>query len=107
MKIAISSSGESLDSDIAETFGRCLYFIIVEIKNGKIGKTEVIKNESADQASGAGMVAAKLVAEKGVKAVITKNVGPRAADVLKQFNIEIVEANGKISEALQDFIKKI
>ncbi|MFA5048147.1 MAG: NifB/NifX family molybdenum-iron cluster-binding protein [Patescibacteria group bacterium] len=105
MKIAISSASENLNGNIAETFGRCPYFIIVDIENGKIGKTEIIKNESAEQSSGAGMATAKLVAEKGVTTVITKSVGPRALDVLKQFNIEIIEAEGKINKALEKFIK--
>ncbi len=107
MKIAISSNGKSIDDNIAEVFGRCSYFIIIKIENGRIGETEVIKNESASQMSGAGMGAAKLIAEKGVKTVITKNVGPRAVDVLRQFDIKIFKANGKISKALQDFINKI
>jgi len=106
MKIAISSVGESLDADIAEVFGRCPYFIIVDIEKGKIKEMEIVKNPSDNQQSGAGMTAAKLVAEKGVSVVIAKNVGPRALDVLRQFNIEIIEADGKISKALQGFIEK-
>ena len=104
MKIAISSNGENIDDNIAETFGRCPYFIIVEIENNKIVKTEIIKNASANQTSGAGMSAAKLVAEKGVDAVIAKNIGPRALDILKQFNIDIITEFGTAKESLQRFI---
>ena len=107
MKIAISSIGKSLDDNIAEVFGRCPYFIIVDIEKSGIKGNEIIKNVGDSQMSGAGMAAAKMIAEKGANVVIAKNVGPRALDVLKQFNIEIIEAKGKISKALQDFIKKI
>ena len=101
MKIAISSTGKKLTDDVSEVFARCPYFIIVEIENQKIEKFEVIKNESENQMSGAGISAAQLMAEKNVNAVITGNVGPRAFDVLKQFNIEIYTGSGAIKKVLQ------
>jgi predicted Fe-Mo cluster-binding NifX family protein len=105
MKIAVSSMGKSIESNVSDIFARCPFFIIVEIKNQKIDKTEIIENESTDQMSGAGISAAQLMAEKNVNAVITGNVGPRAFDVLKQFNIEIYRGEGKVKEAVEKFIE--
>lgn len=104
MKIAISSTTQNIEDKIDETFGRCPYFIIAEVKDGKIEKTEAIKNENTDQTSGAGISSAQLVAEKKVEAVITGNVGPRAFDILNQFEIKIYEGRGTIKEAIQNFI---
>jgi len=104
MKIAISSTGKNIDDKIDETFGRCPYFIIVEIKDGKIGKIETIENENINQTTGAGVSTAQLVAEKEVEAIITGNVGPRALDVLNQFNIKIYTGKGSIKEAINSFI---
>ena len=104
MKIAISSTGKKLTDNVSEVFARCPYFIIAEIKNRKIEKTEIIKNENTNQMSGAGISAAQLMAEKDVNAVITKNVGPRALDVLNQFNIGIYYGDGRIKKVLQEFI---
>jgi len=104
MKIAISSTGKNLTDNVSEVFARCPYFVIAEIENGEIKKTEAIKNESENQMGGAGISAAQLMAEKNVNAVIAKNVGPRALDVLKQFNIEIYSGEGAIKEALKKFI---
>ncbi len=104
MKIAISSTGEKLTDNVSEVFARCPYFIIAEVENQEIKKVEVIKNESENQMGGAGISASQLMAEKNVNAVITKNVGPRALDVLKQFNIEIYDGGGSIKEVLQEFI---
>jgi len=104
MKIAVSSMDKTIDGSVSDIFGRCLYFIIAEIKNQKIEKTEVVENKSTDQMSGAGISAAQLMAGKNVNAVITGNVGPRALDVLKQFNIESYYGNGLIKEVLQEFI---
>ena len=104
MKIAVSSIGKTIESNVSDVFGRCPYFIIAEIKNQKIEKTEAIKNESIDQTSGAGVSTAQLVAEKDVNAVITGNVGPRASGVLKQFNIGVYFGRGIIKNVLQEFI---
>jgi len=104
MKIAISSTDKDIESNVSDIFGRCPYFIIAEIENQKIEKTETIKNEDINQTSGVGISTAQLMAEKDVKAVITGNVGPRALDVLKQFSIEIYFGKGTIKEVLQKFI---
>jgi len=105
VKIAVSSMGKSIESNVSDIFARCPFFIIAEIKNQKIDKTEIIENESTNQMSGAGISAAQLMAEKNVNAVITGNVGPRAFDVLKQFNIEIYRGEGKVKEAVEKFIE--
>jgi len=104
MKIAISSTNQNINSEIDETFGRCPYFIIAEVKDGKMEKIEVIKNETTDQTRGAGISAAELVANKKVEAVITGNVGPRAFDVLNQFGIKIYAGKGTVKNAVQNFI---
>ncbi len=104
MKIAVSSTGKDLDSDVSSMFGRCPYFIIAEIEDEKIKAFEAVENTSADQAGGAGISAAKIVAEKDVNAVISENVGPRALDGFRQFNIEIYSGSGSVNEVLQKFI---
>jgi len=104
MKIAVSSIDKNIDGNVSDVFGRSPYFIIAEIENQKIERTEAIENKSTDQMSGAGISAAQLIAEKNVNAVITGNVGPRALDVLRQFNIKIYSGSGAVKEVLQEFI---
>src|SRR4030042_5422691 len=104
MKIAISSTGKKLTDNVSEVFARCPYFVVAEIENGKIQETEVIENKIADQLGQAGISAAQLMAEKDIKAVIAKNGGPRALDVLNQFNIGIYAGDGTIEKVLQKFI---
>ena len=106
MKIAISSKGKNLDAAVSEVFGRCPYFIIVEIDGKKIVKTEAIENVSAKQVGGTGILAAQAVAEKGVNAIIAGNIGPRALDVFRQFGIETFQGKGPAKEALQKFLDK-
>ena len=104
MKTAISSTGKKLTDNVSEVFARCPYFVIAEIENQKIKKFEVMKNENENQLGQAGISAAQLMVEKNINAVIAKNVGPRALDVLKQFNIGIYYGDGAIKKVLQEFI---
>ena len=103
--------GKNIDGDVSDVFGRSPYFIIIEIEDGEIKDKEILENRSIDQMSGAGVTTAQLIVEKNVKAVITGNVGPRALDVLRQFNVDIYYANGLIKKVLQEYrdgkIKKI
>ena len=104
MKIAISSIGKDINSNVDSVFGRCSYFIIAETEGKKIVKVEVIKNISAEKMGGAGISAAQAVVEKGVNVVITGNVGPRALDVLKQFDVKVYNGSGSVKKALQNLI---
>ena len=105
MKVIISSTGKDLESSVSNVFGRCPYFIIVEVKGSKIIDFKAIDNISANQVGGAGISAAQAVAEKGAEAVITGNVGPRASDVLKQFKIKVYAGTGTVKNAVQLLIK--
>jgi len=106
IKVAVSSTGKDIQSGVSDIFGRCPYFIIAEIEDKKIVKIECIENASANQIGGAGIYAARTIAEKGAEVVISGNMGPRAFSVLKQFNIEVYRSNkGKsVEETLQEFI---
>jgi len=103
IKVVVTSRGKDLNSEVDKVFGRCKYFIIVEIKDNKTEKFEIIENKFANQMGGAGISAAQFVVEKNVKAVITGTIGPRALDVLKQFNVEIYKGDSKLKEALKKF----
>jgi predicted Fe-Mo cluster-binding NifX family protein len=104
MKIAVSSAGKDPDSEIDVRFGRCPYFLIVDIEGKKIKGFKAIENTASAQAGGAGMTAAQIVADQNVEAVITANVGPRAFDVFGQLGITVYTAQGKIKDAVKDFI---
>jgi len=89
MKVAVSSSGPGLNSQASPIFGRCPYFVIVEIVGKEIKGHVDIQNQAMMQAGGAGIMAAQTVGNQGVKAVISGAVGPRAFAVLQQLGIEM------------------
>jgi len=111
MKIAVSSTGPDLESNVDVRFGRCPYFLVVDLENKEIKSSESIENTSANQMGGAGITSAQLVADKKVDAVITGNIGPRAFTVFQQLGVEIYQASGKVKDVLQQFaegkLKKI
>jgi predicted Fe-Mo cluster-binding NifX family protein len=101
MKIAISSSGKTLDSPLDPRFGRCAWFLIVDPADMR---HEAFDNQSAAQSSGAGIQAAQFLVNKNVSAVITGHVGPNAVDTLSAAGIEIfAEQQGTIKEVVERY----
>ncbi|MBN1328205.1 MAG: NifB/NifX family molybdenum-iron cluster-binding protein [Candidatus Heimdallarchaeota archaeon] len=98
MKIAISTMGNTLNSDIDPRFGRCQNFIIVDTDDLSF---EVITNEAQFDGHGAGLRSSQNIINKGIKAVISGSVGPNAFEVLKASNIYIYTATGQILEAIK------
>ena len=106
MKVAISSTGKGLDNQIDMKFGRCPYFILLEIEGEKIKSSKAVENTAMMQGGGAGTSAAQIVGNENVKAVIGTNFGPRAFGVLQQLKIEIYQGiQGTVKENIQQFIK--
>lgn len=103
MKIAVSSSGNNLDSQIDPRFGRCAYFVVVDMENMSF---EAFDNESIALGGGAGIQAAQFVGSKGAKAILTGNVGPNAVKTLAAAGVEVfVGQMGTIREALERYKK--
>jgi len=68
MKIAVSSTGTDLNSEIDPRFGRCAYFIIVNTDDMSF---EAIENESMSLGGGAGIQSGQFIASTGAKVLIT------------------------------------
>ncbi|NPV50965.1 MAG: NifB/NifX family molybdenum-iron cluster-binding protein [Candidatus Methanofastidiosum sp.] len=101
MKVAISSTGTEIDSEVDQRFGRCNYFLIVDVETNSF---EVFRNSSASAPNGAGIEAAKNLAKKGIKAIISGNIGPNAFQVLDAEGIDVVqEFKGTVNEAIKNF----
>jgi predicted Fe-Mo cluster-binding NifX family protein len=104
--ICVSSTGESLDSEIDPRFGRCKNFLIVEVKDNLILNVKTIKNQGVEQNQGAGISAAEQIGKLDVDMLITGDVGPKAVQVLEQMNIKICYKSGKITRALSECLKE-
>ncbi|MCP4666789.1 MAG: dinitrogenase iron-molybdenum cofactor biosynthesis protein [Deltaproteobacteria bacterium] len=103
MKIAVSSSGEDLNSQIDPRFGRCARFLIVETDDMSF---EVFNNENIALVGGAGIQSARFVVDRGVQAVITGNCGPKAVRTLSAADVELhTGQSGTIKEAIERYRK--
>ena len=105
MKIAVSSMGENLESEVDAKFGRCPYFLIAEIEDKEVKNVKAIENTAAGQMGGAGITAAEIVANEKVDAIISANLGPRALSVFGQFGIKIYQGQGIIKDVIQKFVE--
>ena len=101
MKVAVTATGPSLDAALDPRFGRCSYFVIVESDDMSV---EVVENANSSLGGGAGIQSAQLMAQRGVKAVLTGHCGPNAHQTLSAAGIDVVVGcSGTVSEAVQGF----
>jgi len=101
MKICITSEGKTLDSKVDLRFGRCQNFIFFDTDTGNF---EAQENASAQFQGGAGIQSGQLLVSKGVKAVLTGNIGPNAHQVLSAAGISIFTGvSGTVKEAIDNF----
>ncbi|HEU19339.1 MAG TPA: dinitrogenase iron-molybdenum cofactor biosynthesis protein [Deltaproteobacteria bacterium] len=95
MKIAVTSYGKDLTSEVDRSFGRAKWFVVIDVETGT---SEAYSNEqNVNAAQGAGIQAARNVADLGVDAVVTGNVGPKAFRALTAASVKmyIVDKNIK------------
>jgi predicted Fe-Mo cluster-binding NifX family protein len=86
MKIAISISGNKLESPFDPRFGRAAAFCLVDSETGEWSSHE---NPALSASGGAGVQAAQFIAKLGAQAVISGAYGPNAADTLAPAEIEM------------------
>ena len=101
MKIAVSSTGDNLDSNVDMRFGRCKYFIVVDSESMDF---KVVSNESIMVSGGAGIKAAEAIANQDVQIVLTGNIGPNAHSTLSAAGIKVFTgAEGRIKDAINKY----
>ena len=101
MKIAITSTGKTMESQVDPRFGRAACFIIVDTETMDFS---AIENSNVAAAGGAGISSAKAVIDTGAKAVLTGNCGPNAERTLSAGKIKLYTGvSGTVTEAVELF----
>ncbi|MFH2074999.1 MAG: NifB/NifX family molybdenum-iron cluster-binding protein [Pseudomonadota bacterium] len=89
MKVAITASGEDLNSPVDRVFGRARYFVITDPEETNV---EVLENsQNVNAAQGAGIQSARQIANKSVDVVLTGNIGPNAFRALEAVPIRVFQ----------------
>ncbi len=101
MKVAVSSTGNDLASELDSRFGRCAWFVIVDTDTMQY---EAVANDHAQLPSGAGIQAASFLASYNVEAVLTGNCGPKASQAFAASGINVYTGYyGTVKEAVESF----
>ena len=101
MIIAITSTGDSLESNIDLRFGRCSYFAFYNTES-KI--TEFVQNTNNDAKEGAGPASVQLVALRNVSKIVSYEFGMKIKPLLESLKIQMVvieEPEKKIKEIIE------
>ena len=102
MKVAVTSQGQELSSEIDPRFGRARWLVVVDTETGKSEVHDNSVNLNATQ--GAGIQTGQNIANLGVEAVITGNVGPNAFKTLNAANVKIFLAEKQtVQDAIDSF----
>lgn len=103
MKIAVTSQGKDLDSQVDPRFGRAAYIIIVDSDTMNF---EILDNkENINALKGAGIQAASNISGKGAQVLLTGFCGPNAFKTLQAAGVKVAnDASGTVREAVKAFV---
>jgi len=90
MKVAITSTGNSLDSTLDSRFGRCSYFVVYDTESRS---TEFIPNPNKENIEGAGPASVQLVASRGAVKVVSGEFGAKVKSLFDSLKIQLVVLN--------------
>lgn len=101
MKIAVTSTGPTLDDTVEERFGRCPYFLIIDPDTLEF---EPFENPNIALGGGAGIQSAQLMANKGVSVVLTGNCGPNAFQTFGAAGVQVITGvSGQVRQAIEQY----
>ena len=101
MKIAITSQGSELSSELDSRFGRAQKFIIFD--NDTKEFAAIGNDQNLNAAQGAGIQAAQNIINTGVEVLITGHCGPKAFKTLSAGDVKVFYSDGS---SIADNIEK-
>ena len=100
MKIAITSTGDTLNAMIDSRFGRCAYFAIYDTETKS---TVFVVNPGKEAQEGAGPAAVQFVAAQKISKIVSVEFGTKIKPLLESLNIEMItpeNSESKITELI-------
>ncbi|MEA3328876.1 MAG: NifB/NifX family molybdenum-iron cluster-binding protein [Candidatus Omnitrophota bacterium] len=97
MRVAISTDGDFVSAH----FGRCPLFTIIDIKNGKVAKKEIVNNPGHQP----GFIP-QFLHRQGVQYIICGGMGMRATGFFDELGIQtIVGISGRVEDVIEKLQK--
>lgn len=105
MKIAVATDEDKgLEALVSQHFGRCPYYVVVEIVNEEIREVKAVQNPFYGSHGQPGEVPT-FIKNLGVQAIIAGGMGPRAIGFFEQFGIQAVTGvSGMVREVARAFV---
>ncbi len=103
MRFAISTDdNKGLESFVSQHFGRCPYFVLVDLENEAVEEVKVVDNPHYAE-HGPGQVP-EFIASLGANVMISGGMGRRANVFYENYGIKTATgASGTVTEALSNF----
>jgi len=102
VKLAFTTTGDSVDSPFEMRFGRSPRLLIYDLDTDS-GQA-IDNSENADSAHGAGRRTAQTIARAGAAGLVTGHCGPKAMEVLASAGIAVYTTTAStVGEALAQF----
>lgn len=101
MKVAITSSGNTLESKLDQRFGRCSFFVIYDTETKGM---EFIPNLNKDAQEGAGPASVQLVASRNVNKIISGEFGIKIKPLIDSLKIQMIalkDSDKSINEVIE------
>jgi len=103
MRIAIATVRKEKTSKISKRGGRAPYYLIF---NEKAELLETLSNPFKIGGGGAGIAAAKMLADKQVNILIAGAIGEKMQNALTKRNIKCYEKTGMAKQIIQEIINQ-
>lgn len=101
MKIAMPVNDNNLESGVCPSFGRAPYFLFYDTDTKE---SYFLDNSAVASQGGAGIRAAQVVADHGVKALLTPRCGENAEKVLRKSEVLVYKTKpGTIQQNIDAF----
>lgn len=105
MLIAIAAEDDNgLAGQVSMHFGRCPYYVLAEIEDGKIAGSRVEKNIHFGNHQPGQMPT--YIRDLGANVILAGGMGPRAVDMFQRYGIEVATgAVGNVGRVLEAYLR--
>lgn len=103
MKVAVAARGKTIRSRVHDRFGRCPFFILVDLESMGF---EAIENPGLEEKDAAGVQACQMLIGKNVDSVVVKNIGHNSLVTLRGAGIKVYSGAAGTILSLIEKLKK-